>query len=175
MFNSWWLTVIKADTFDQVLDSVLSQRDELRNLHSVVFHSWKFTKSELNYEIHDKELLVIVKAFKQWKTYLEELKNPVQIYTDHKNLIYFMIIKVLNRQQVWWSEKLSNFNFKIHYQKESENVKADTLSQRSDYIKNKSQTVQSVLLQQKNKIIIYNTQIIITTMIIINNKLKSII
>ena len=39
MFNLWQLTVIKADTSDQVLDSVLSQRDELENLHSVAFYS----------------------------------------------------------------------------------------------------------------------------------------
>ena len=88
---------MKADTSNQVLDSVLSQRDESENLHLVVFYSQKFTELELNYEIHDKELLVIVEVFKQWKTYLERLKNSVQVYTDHKNLIYFMTIKVLNR------------------------------------------------------------------------------
>ena len=63
-------------------------------------------------------------------------------------MIYFITIKVLNRWQVQWSEKLSNFNFKIHYQKGSENAKADALSQRPDYMKNKSQTIQSVLSQQ---------------------------
>ena len=65
MFDSRRLTVIETNTFNQVLDSVLSQRDESENLHSVVFHSHKFINSELNYKIHDKELLVIVKAFKQ--------------------------------------------------------------------------------------------------------------
>ena len=90
-------------------------------------------------------------------------------------MIYFMTIKVLNWWQVWWLEKLSNFNFKIYYQKESENVKADALSQRPDYIKNKSQTIQSVLSLQQNEIIIYNTQIITAIMIIINKKLNNII
>ena len=84
-----------------------------------------------------------------------------------------MTIKVLNRWQVQWSEKLSNFNFEIHYRKESENAKADALSQRSDYMKNKSQMIQSVLSQQWDEIITYNTQTITTTMIIINNELKN--
>ena len=57
--------MIKAEASDQVLDNILTQRDESENLHLVVFHSHKFTKSELNYEIHDKKLLTIVKAFKQ--------------------------------------------------------------------------------------------------------------
>ena len=64
MFDSRKLTVIKADASDQVLDSVLSQWDELENLYLVVFYSHKFTESELNYKIHDKELLVIIKSFK---------------------------------------------------------------------------------------------------------------
>ena len=175
MFDSKRLTVMKADAFNQVLDSVLSQQDESENLHLVAFYSHKFMNSELNYKIHDKELLVIVKAFKQWKTYLEEFKNSVQIYKNYKNLIYFTTIKVLNRWQVQWSEKLLNFNFEIYYQKESENAKADALSQRSDYIKDKSQTIQSVLLQQWDKTIMYNKQTIVTIIIITNNKLKDII
>ena len=97
MFDSRRLTVMKVNASDQVLDSVLSQKNELENLHPVVFHSHKFTDSELNYEIHDKKLLAIVEAFKQWKTYLKESKNLVQIYTDHKNLVYFTTIKILNQ------------------------------------------------------------------------------
>ena len=56
---------MKADASDQAQESVLSQLDELENLYLVVFHSQKFTEPELNYEIHNKELLAIVKAFKQ--------------------------------------------------------------------------------------------------------------
>ena len=159
---------MKADASDQVLDSVLSQRNESENLHLVAFHSHKFTDSELNYEIHVKELLAIVKAFKQWKTYLKESKNSVQVYMNHKNLIYFTTIKILNQRQVQWSEELLNFNFEIHYQKESENAKADALSWRSDYMRDKSQKIQSVLSQQQDRTIIYNTQIITATMMITN-------
>ena len=91
---------MKADASDQVLDSVLSQKNESENLHPVAIHSHKFIDSELNYKIHNKKLLTIIKAFKQWKTYLKESKNSVQIYTDHKNLIYFTTIKIINQRQV---------------------------------------------------------------------------
>ena len=128
---------MKADALDQAQESVLSQLDESENLYSVVFHSWKFTELKLNYEIHDKKLLAIVKAFKQWKSYLKESKNSIQVYTDHKNLIYFIIIKILNQQQICWLKELLNFNFEIYYWKESENVKTDILSWRSNYMKNK--------------------------------------
>ena len=154
---------------------MLSQPDESENLHLVVFHSRKFTEPELNYKIHDKKLLAIVKAFKQWKSYLKEFKDSVQVYMNHKNLIYFTIIKILNQQQICWSEKLSNFNFEIHYWKESENVKADALSWRSDYMKDKSQTRESVLALQKDERITYNHRILAVMMIITNDKLKNII
>ena len=55
---------MKADALDQAQESVLSQLDKLENLHSVIFHSQKFTESELNYKIYNKELLAIVKVFK---------------------------------------------------------------------------------------------------------------
>ena len=65
MFDSRRLIIMKVNASDQVLDSVLSQRDESENLHLVAFHSHKLTDQELNYKIHDKELLTIVEAFKQ--------------------------------------------------------------------------------------------------------------
>ena len=87
---------MKTDVLDQALKEVLSQSNEFRNLWLVTFYLQKFMKSELNYKIYNKELLAIVKAFKQWKTYLKELKDSVQIYMNHKNLVYFIIIKILN-------------------------------------------------------------------------------
>ena len=68
-----------------------------------------------------------------------------------------------------------NFNFKIYYWKESENIKTDVLSWRSDYMKNKSQTKESVLVLQKNERITYNHRILAVTIIITNDKLENII
>jgi RNase H-like domain found in reverse transcriptase len=83
--------------------------------------------TELNYEIHNKELLVIIEVFRNWRVYLEGSKYSIKVYTDHKNLLYFTTIKVLNRRQIWWSEILAVYNFKIFYKKGSDNVKADAL------------------------------------------------
>ena len=68
-----------------------------------------------------------------------------------------------------------NFNFEIHYQKEFKNIKTDALSQRSDYMKNKSQTRESVLALQKDERITYNHRILAVTMIITNDELENII
>jgi hypothetical protein len=42
--------------------------------HSFAFYSKKMSLAELNYDIYDKELLVIVAAFQKWRVYLEGSK-----------------------------------------------------------------------------------------------------
>jgi len=112
----------------------------------------------LNYEIHDKKLLAIVDSFKQWKVYLKEFKHQIQVYTDHKNLLYFMITKVLNQRQIKWSKKLSLYNFQIQYQKKSENLKINVLSRKADHMTDKSQINQTILQQNQDNFIVYNKQ-----------------
>ncbi|GME32536.1 reverse transcriptase domain protein [Neofusicoccum parvum] len=91
------------------------------------------TPLELNYDIHDKELLAIVTAFKEWRHYLEGATHQVMVYCDHKNLSYFTTTKELTRRQVRWAEELASYNIKITYRKGSENARVDALSRRADH------------------------------------------
>jgi RNase H-like domain found in reverse transcriptase len=68
-------------------------------VHLIAFHSWTFTLPELNYDVHDKELLAIFEAFKAWWHYIEGSPLPIDIITDHKNLEYFSTTKLLTRRQ----------------------------------------------------------------------------
>ncbi len=56
-------TILEIDSFDYVNDEVLSQYDDEEVLHSVVFYSKNMSSAECNYEIYDKELLIIIRAF----------------------------------------------------------------------------------------------------------------
>jgi hypothetical protein len=58
-------------------------------LHLIGFHSKKFEVIEINYEIHDKELLAIINTFEE-ATCFERVKHIVIVYINHKNLEYFM-------------------------------------------------------------------------------------
>ena len=51
------------------------------------------TVPKKNYNIYNKELLAIMEAFKEWRVYLKELAYMVEVYIDHKNLIYFTTTK----------------------------------------------------------------------------------
>ena len=61
---------------------------------------------ELNYDVHDKELLAIFEAFKSWHHYLEGTPTPINVITDHKNLKYFSTTEVLTWRQARWLEFL---------------------------------------------------------------------
>ena len=65
--------------------------------------------AERNYEIHDKEMLAIIRALQEWRAELEGLqtKEQFQVLTDHRSLEYFMMTKKLNAQQARWAEFLS--------------------------------------------------------------------
>ena len=55
--------------------------------------------AEYNYEIYDKELLAIVKCFKNWRSKLEFSDLPIQVFTDYRGLEYFHSKKTLTRRQ----------------------------------------------------------------------------
>jgi hypothetical protein len=58
--------IVKTDASDFALGGALSQTAEDKKLYPNAFHSRKFSPAEINYEIHDKELLAIVDYFKAW-------------------------------------------------------------------------------------------------------------
>jgi len=95
---------IKADSSDFTSRAVFSQqlpREE--KWHPVVFYSKSLSLVEQNYEIHDKEMLTIIHALEEWRHFLEGARHLVEIWTDYKNLEYFMTAKKLNRRQACWS------------------------------------------------------------------------
>ena len=114
-FDATKPVIIETDTSDFAIGAVLSQRDEKERLHPVAFHSRKFQPVEINYEIHDKELLAIVNAFKHWHRYCEGATNQVQVFSDHQNLEYFTTTKILNQHQARWAQELAGIDFHIYY------------------------------------------------------------
>jgi hypothetical protein len=125
--------IVETDASDFALGGTLSQTAKDTKLHPNAFHSRKFSPAEINYEIHDKELLTIVDCFKAWRRYLEGLLHTVQVFIDHKNLEYFMTTKVLNRRQARWAQELAGVDFKIFYRKGTSNGKPDALSRHPEY------------------------------------------
>jgi len=124
--------IVETDALDYALAAILSIVNKDNEVHPVAFHSHTFTVVELNYDIHDKELLAIFEAFKIWRHYLEGSAYPIDIVTDHKNLKYFSTTKVLTWRQVWWSKYLSQFNLIIRFCSSCLDTKLDALTRQWD-------------------------------------------
>jgi len=71
--------IVDTDASDYVSAGILSQYDEEGILHPVAFYSKKHSPVECNYEIYDKELLTIVRAFEEWRPHLEGSRHPIQV------------------------------------------------------------------------------------------------
>ena len=65
----------------------------------VAFMSKTMIPAELNYFIHDKELLRIVRALEEWEPALLSLQELFVVVTDHRALEYFMTKQKLNARQ----------------------------------------------------------------------------
>jgi len=119
---------------DFATGAVLSQQSpEDNKWHPIAFLSKSISPVEWNYEIHDKEMLVIVRALEEWRHFVEGAEHRCEIWTDHKNLQYFMTAKKLNQRQARWSLLLAQFNFIMHHRSGKSMGKTDALSHRSDH------------------------------------------
>jgi transposase InsO family protein len=124
-------TMLETDASDGVIAGVMSQRHLDGNWYPVGYFSKTMAPAEVNYEIHDKEMLAIVRSFGHWRPELQGSPSQVKVYTDHKALEYFMTTKQLNSRQARWAELLAEYSFMIMYRPGKDNAKADILSRRT--------------------------------------------
>ena len=124
--------MVETDASDYVAAGILSQYDQDKILRPVAYFSKKHSPAECKYEIYDKELLAIIRAFEEWRPELEGAAHQISVISDHKNLEYFMSTKQLNRRQARWAEYLSRFNFVIKYRPGNKGGKPDALTRRSE-------------------------------------------
>src|SRR4029077_6888302 len=78
-------------------------------------------------------MLAIIRALEEWRHFVEGAEHKCEIWTDHKNLEYFMSAKKLNRRQARWSLFLARFDFVLHHRPGKSMGKSDALSRRADH------------------------------------------
>lgn len=94
---------------------------------------------------------------------MEGSKYQVQIYSDHKNLVYFTTTKELNRRQMRWMEVMSAYNFKISYVKGTENARADALSRKPEYVGNKTNMSHAILKDQDQGLVFNHKELAVVS------------
>jgi len=78
-------------------------------------------------------MLAVVRCLEAWRHFLERTVVKFEIWTDHKNLEYFMKVQKLNKRQARWALYLLRFDFTLKHVPESKMGKADSLSRRLDW------------------------------------------
>jgi len=121
---------VTTDASDFQLGAVLSFGKTWDTAWPVAFNSMTFKGAELNYPVHEKEMLAVVCTLKKWRSDL--LGSQFFMFTDHRTLENFDSQKDLSRRQARWMEHLSQFDITIHYIRGEDNTVADTLSQLPD-------------------------------------------
>jgi hypothetical protein len=139
---------VEADSSNYATGAVLSQLSKQDGKwHPVSFQSKSLSPVERNYEIHDKEMLAIIRALDEWRHLLEGARHDFEVWTDHKNLEYFRTAQKLNRRQARWSLLLSRFNYTLHHRPGRSMGKPDALSRRADHDTGEADNEDVVLLK----------------------------
>ena len=124
---------MEADASNFATEGVLSIKYKDNKWRPVTYISKSLNETERNYEIHDKEMLAVIRCLEVWRHFLEGTRSKFEVWTDHKNLEYFMSNQKLNWQQVRWALYLSRFDFVLKHISGSKMSKADGLSRRPDW------------------------------------------
>lgn len=124
---------VETDASNFAIGVILSQKVHDGDWQPVAFFLKAMQPAKRNYDVHDKELLSVVRAFEAWRPYLEGNPYPVDVFSDHHNLEYFMLAHDLNRRQAWWSIFLNCFVFCIHHWPGQLSAGPDGLSRHPDH------------------------------------------
>lgn len=124
-------TIMETDASGMSSGGTLSQFGRDGILRTVAYFSAKHSPAECNYNIHDKELLAVIKCLSEWNAELRAVPS-FTVYSDHKNLEYFGKAQQLQERHVRWLEILSRFNLQFAYRPGHANGRADALSRKEE-------------------------------------------
>ncbi len=119
--------ILKINALNYVKDEILSQYNDEKVFHSMIFYSKSMIFAEINYHIYDKKLLIIIWCFKHWWLKLKCIELLIQMFIDHQTLKIFMKNKQLSQWQVNYLNILLKFNFQIIFKSDKINIKVDAL------------------------------------------------
>jgi RNase H-like domain found in reverse transcriptase len=74
---------VESDALDFTTGVVLSMKCKDEKWRPCVYYSKSLSDVERNHDVHDKEMLSIMRALEQWQHHLEGAKFKFEIWSDH--------------------------------------------------------------------------------------------
>lgn len=126
--DSAWQFVVEVDASEVGVGAVLSKISRQDNkLHPCAYFSHRLSPAERNYDIVNRELLVVQLALGDWCHWLEGMAIHFMVWNDHRNLEYIHSTKCLNARHAQWALIFGPFDLVLSYRPGSKNVKPDAL------------------------------------------------
>nr|GFA53590.1 reverse transcriptase domain-containing protein [Tanacetum cinerariifolium] len=107
------------------IGAVLGKRQD-KHFRPIHYASKTMTEAESNYTTTKKEMLAVVYAFENFRSYLIMSKSVV--YTNNSSLKYLFAKKDSKARLLRWVLLLQDFTFKVIDTKGAENLAIDHLS-----------------------------------------------
>src|SRR6218665_3369054 len=123
---------VVCDASDFAIGCALLQKDAEARDRVISYQSRQLKNAELNYPVHDKELLAIKYALMKFRVHLLGGK-PFVVYTDHASLRTATKSPHLSQRMARWLAFFAEYNFTVEYKPGKNNVLADALSRRPDW------------------------------------------
>ena len=83
---------MEVDILDYIMEEVLLMECEDRQWRLVAYLLKSLNEMERNYKIYNKEILVVIGDLENWRHLLENVKFKFEVWTNYKNLEYFIKI-----------------------------------------------------------------------------------
>ena len=100
---------METDASDVAVADVLGQQQDDSEWKPVAFFSKTMNLEEMRYEIHDKEMLAVMRGLTEWRPLLIGLQSaPFLAIADHRALECLAAERLLNPRQMRWTNQIAD-------------------------------------------------------------------
>jgi RNase H-like domain found in reverse transcriptase len=123
---------LEVNASQYTIGAILYQRNDSGHQRPVTYHSETLNDAETGYNIHNWELLAIIRGLENWRHLLLGTSHKVLVFTDHANLQYYHQPHKINCHVAHYIPHLAEYSYKLIHKPGKYN-KADHLSHCLDY------------------------------------------